>query len=108
MADRLQEYAQELLLRTMKDYNEYHWWSSGWLDGLEYDLWSFVCGDVDSMWDTSFGRGLKESDRDRLLTLAVDAGGWYYWSENKDDVLFIPMAKWLDLYDAHKLSLEGS
>lgn len=100
MTNKLQEYAKELLLRTMRDYSEYHWMNAGWLNDIEYDLWSFVCGDVDKMWDTGFGKGLREDDRDRLLTLAVDAGGWYYWHPEHDET-FVTMAKWLDMYEAH-------
>ena len=95
MTDRLQQYAKELLVRTMRDYSE-EYWCAGWLVNLEYELWAFVLRE-DVHWRKFLGR----ADRTRLLELANDAGGWYYWRDSSGET-FIPMEDWLKMYEEHK------
>lgn len=97
MADDMTLYVRELLRMILRDYSQYHW-SNFWIDGLEYDLWSFVCGDSITMWDSGFGRGLQPDDRDRLFDLSVKVDGWFMWSAEENKEVFVPMKKWLKLY----------
>jgi hypothetical protein len=95
---RLEQYARELLNLTMSDYSE-EYYCAGWLSGLEYELWAFVMDEDTAYWS----RWLDESDRTKLLELANDAGGWYYWSdESPVGDKFIAMDDWLKMYEEHK------
>ena len=99
---KVQIYAKELLVRTMCDYSDISPLCSRPSD-LEYELWAFACGDAETMWAGSFGKGLQEDDRKRLSELANDAGGWYYWSDEAPvGEKFIPMEDWLKMYEEHK------
>lgn len=102
MADKLNDYAKELLRMVIRDYSYYHW-SMNWIEGLEYEVWSYVCGDVDTMWASSFGKGLRPADRDRLMDLVIEVNGWYTWSDSLKKEVFIPMNKWLKLYNEWKI-----
>ena len=97
MNNRLQQYARELLVHTMRDLSQ-EYWCAGWLSNLEFELWAFV-QDEDAHWRKFLGR----SDRKWLQQLANDAEGWYYWSD-EDPVgeKFIPMEDWLKMYEEHK------
>lgn len=106
LMDKVEVYSKELLKLTLRDYCQYYW-SNNWIKNLEYDLWSFVCGDADVMWQTGFGSGLTQSDRDRLRTLSIDAGGWYCWPEGEYSEIFVPIQKWCDMYKQRK-SLENT
>lgn len=97
MASKLEQYAKELLVRTMREYSEYHW-RAGWLNNLEYELWSFACNDVETMWDGSYGQGLQDGDRERLMSLAVVANGWYTRSSVSKPPTFVTMDVWLKEY----------
>lgn len=97
MASEIEKYTKDLLLMTMRNYSQYHW-ANNWIADLEYDMWSYVCGDAESMWKTSFGDGLRPEDRERLMDLAIEADGWYAWPDNKDHEEFMSMKNWLKSY----------
>lgn len=101
MAGKLENYARKLLARTMREYSEYHW-CAGWLQDLEYELWAFACGDAGAMWKGSFADGLHNDDRSRLMDLAIEAGGWYAWSDADSSEKFMVMDQWLKHYKIWK------
>lgn len=101
MENKLQKYASELLLKNMREYSE-DFWCAGWISNLEYDLWAFVCGDTET-YGTYLSKYLDDIDREHLQTLANDAGGWYYWSEEEPvGEKFIAMDNWLEMYEERK------
>jgi len=101
LMEKVERYSKELLRMTMRDYSQYYW-ANNWIDGLEYDLWSYTCGDSNTMWKTGFGPGLKKSDRERLMDLAIEAGGWYTWEKNYPTEVFVSMKKWNRMYSEYK------
>lgn len=92
--DNARKYSRILLMQTMGDISE-DYWCAGWLQDLEYDLWAFVCGDVDKLWEGVFHEGLNEYQRQFLKTLSTDAGGWFIWQNGRE---FIEMDQWLEKY----------
>lgn len=74
------------LLEEMLDASEtyYH---GGWVIGLEYLLWSGAHDPGDIPADIAR----------RLRVLSERAGGWWRWSMEFDDPVFVPMAEWLVL-----------
>ena len=79
------------LLRLMEDESEDNW-ASSWAEEHEYMLWASVVGDAPRV------RRGGSSDPARLKELAAVANGWFAWSEEADEVEFVPMDRWLVRY----------
>lgn len=68
---------------------------AGWLDGLEYALWSMF--DVGS--DRRFGVGeVAERDVADLVRLSTRAGGWWRFDDDLGDQVFVTLPEWRRLY----------
>lgn len=90
--ERCADYAQKLLLCRMEDMSE-DYWCAGWLQNLEYSLWSFV---VDG--PGGFGLGyVDQQQADELRQLAEDAGGWWVW-DMTEGRKFVPLDEWREMY----------
>jgi len=104
LQEKLQGYARELLRLKMREISE-DYWCAGWFVGLEYELWDFVSGVTDT-YGTYLSRNLDGDDRDSLIELANDAGGWYYWSDEAGHgEQFASMDRWLTMYEEYKHGL---
>ncbi|MDQ2731002.1 MAG: hypothetical protein M3Y56_05035 [Armatimonadota bacterium] len=77
------------LLMYMRELSEkYH--SSPWSSGLEFSLWSLREGGPER-----FGLGIVRADECLCLRqLSEIAGGWWMWSEDKGDRVFVPLEEW--------------
>lgn len=85
------------LLRLMAEESETNWCCS-WGPQHEFVLWASVVGD-----EPESGKGWVE-DPGRLKELASLAGGWLAWSEEADDVEFVPMGQWLAMYGRYRVA----
>lgn len=77
------------LMARMLDESEVYWGSS-W--GDEYQMWE--CEPA--------SRPMLDEDPPeptKLKELASIAGGWFVWSEDEEDIEFVPMDRWLLMYD---------
>jgi len=79
------------LLRAMEAISEegYH---SGWQGGLERELWDIIDAGVPVAY------GHKDIDRkliEDLRRLREQAGGWWAWSEEFGDAVFVTLGVWL-------------
>ncbi len=83
------------LLRLMEDESEFSW-ASTWAPQHEYMLWASVVGDELTAGDVG------SSEPARLKDLATLAGGWFAWSEEADEVEFVPMHLWLTMYRKYR------
>lgn len=93
-----QEKAKSELYNIMHQLSE-NTYSAGWLNELEFRLWDLV---VDK---TPFGRmGEYEAKHTSamLCELAKAAGGWWMWSKENTEVVFVPLKQWLEIYFARK------
>lgn len=85
----LRRIARVALRDKMSDYSEDRW-CAGWLDGLEYSLWSLVKdGAVLDVYD----------ERCNFREMAEAVGGWFHWPEMADGPEFVEMSEWLQIYE---------
>lgn len=90
----LDEDAAIRLRDRMSNISEWHY-CAGWLDGLEYSLWSILGG----AGDTRFGmHDVSHHDIAELARLADKSGGWWMWDEDLGAQVFIRLAEWRRLY----------
>ena len=94
------ETAIGLLLRLMDDESEINW-ASSWAHGHEYMLWACVVGDPSELV-----RGVA-SDATYLGQLAAIANGWFARMDELDDVEFVELDRWLEMYAQQRAELEG-
>jgi hypothetical protein len=76
---------------------------AGWLDGLEFTLWDYVCGQSNSgVWSM-----IEPDELTQLTKLAASIGGWIFWHPDHA-ATFIPLAEWLEMYrqDRHRSAEE--
>ena len=86
------ELVRETLLRMMEDMSE-DYWCAGWLNDLEYSLWTAVItGNV------NFGWGMQERELTRLKHLHEMAGGWWIWVGGEERQRFVTTDEWLKIY----------
>ena len=69
-------------------------WSSGWMRGLEYELWRAVQSPAYKV-----GRlQLSPTQCDRLRQLSEKCGGWIAFDDQHEES-FVPRAQWLTRYE---------
>lgn len=73
----------QALLSLMLGYSE-DCYCATWLVDLEFILWTKATNPADGL-----GRSLAR--------LSADAGGWWAWSDDDGDAVFVPMARWLEM-----------
>ena len=87
-----EELVREALLRMMEDISE-DCWCAGWLQDLEFTLWTAVItGNLD------FGWGMQERELTRLKHLNEMAGGWWIWADEEKGRRFVSTEEWLKIY----------
>ena len=91
MSHRTEE--QDALLSYMRDLSE-DLFSAGWLSSLEFILWSMLLGHEDSS-----GRELSSFQKRYIHFLSDQAGGWFYWPEEENKACYIPLNKWVEIYE---------
>jgi hypothetical protein len=79
-----------LLYRLMSGLSE-RYFCAGWLDGLEFSLWSAAHG------LGKVRRFISRCDAEHLRKLSKRAGGWIVWD---DGPRFVSMEKWLETLSA--------
>lgn len=84
--------ARRLLEQKMSAISEYCY-CAGWLDGLEYSLWSFV-QEGPRNWGQ---REVTQNDIDELKLLSEICGGWIVWDDKYKET-FVHMNTWRGLY----------
>lgn len=61
---------------------------AGWMSDLEYDLWQIAP-------ETSYGHGTITARQAQLLRLlAEEADGWWTYSDDHGDPVFLDLASW--------------
>jgi hypothetical protein len=81
--------AKQMLLELMTDLSE-ECFHAGWMDGLEYALWSAAQGGK----PYKYGQCVISTEECRMLKLLSEtAGGWWVW---RDDEVFLCLDEWLD------------
>ncbi|MHC5718827.1 MAG: hypothetical protein ACYTX0_43875 [Nostoc sp.] len=83
------ENPKEFLRQMMSNISE-KMWSAGWLDGLEFLLWTKVrqCSPdltLREIADFNFYAGL--------------AAGWWMWDKEKKSEVFVSLKEWIDIYE---------
>lgn len=64
-------------------------YSAGWMEGVEFTLWTAVIGD-----QRSFGRlQITEKMLQRLKDLSADCKGWIYFDESNEES-FLLIEQW--------------
>ena len=92
LRNKLQEYASDLLLKTVREYSE-DCWCAGWLGNMEYELWAMIGKWTDGGPSTvEWGQGTV--DVERLNELSLDARGWWTYEDGVGK-RFVPMVDWL-------------
>jgi len=80
----LREYMSEL----SEDY-----YCAGWLNNLEYSLWSMMT-DGPGKWGLGH---FKWEEVHALIFLSHESGGWWRWNDTHGDCEFLTMSEWRDL-----------
>jgi hypothetical protein len=91
---------RHFLRQTMHHISEERW-CAGWLVDLEYILWREVLAYKAAGEPPHTTLGWLEGARE-LAFLSYRAGGWWRWSPEQKDEVFVPMAEWEQLYAAHE------
>lgn len=79
-----------LLGRLMSDLSE-DYWAAGWLIDLEFELWQAVTGG--KAWITA-------AEVARLRYFSGKCGGWIVFNDGPPYRRYVPLAEWLNAYDA--------
>jgi hypothetical protein len=75
------------------------YWCAAWLRGLEIGLWKVREGQqgtfaADGKEADEWTGDLPPEDVARLRTLSDQCGGWWGWSEEDGDEVFVPLDEW--------------
>ena len=82
---------QRRLAEYMSELSEEAYYAR-WMDGLEFDLWKAVNGNL-----TEYGRLLIEDKIiERLTQLSTEAKGWIYFDDKLEEI-FMPMDVWKEI-----------
>jgi hypothetical protein len=93
MRDALRAHLRHLMSDISEDY-----YCAGWLGGLEFTLWKAA-----TEGPISFGAGvIPAATCLQLAQLADLCGGWWRWSDEAVDEVFVPMEEWLAMYREHR------
>ena len=84
---------QRDLAELMSDISE-NAWRAGWMQGLEYELWTAVKSPAGS--DTR--RLATQAQLERLSQLSKGCGGWIVFDQEREEI-FVALAEWEALYD---------
>jgi len=94
--ETMREALRDYLRRLMSDLSE-DYYCAGWLTGLEFTLWQAA---TDGPIPFGFGV-IPAATCLQLARLAELCGGWWRWSDDAKDEVFIPMEEWLPIYRRH-------
>ena len=75
------------------------YYCAGWLDGLEFSLWSFVTDTSGEPHECIRGE-VSRAEVESLRTLSQKARGWWRWDDDIGGEVFVPLAEWERLYAA--------
>lgn len=92
---------EKQLADYMSDLSERSYCAS-WMDGLEYVLWSAIVKGA-----RKYGR-LEITDEHiaKLKALSDDCGGWVIFDDEAGET-FVPLDKWLGIYESNQNQLPG-
>ena len=83
------------------------YWCAGWLTGLEYSLWYILehAADptlsADSQYKNFGMSSLLDDEIASLNSLRQKAGGWWFWSEEAQQEIFITTDEFKLMYEKH-------
>ena len=83
---------QRDLAELMSDISE-NAWRAGWMQGLEYELWSAVKLPAGS----GTRRLATQTQLEQLSKLSKDCGGWIVFDQEREET-FVALAEWEALY----------
>lgn len=92
---------QRLLVDYLHEVSE-HYFAAGWMDQLEYEVWSLVQGDPLGPAAAFQHMRFDPEHRADLVFLAQQTGCWATWSDQRNGGRPLPVAKWVPLYAAWK------
>jgi len=96
MSKALDTAAAAMLVSEMSRISE-DCWCAAWLSGLGFSLWDRTQYGGPAEW----GQGeVNAADLNRLLDLAVKAGGWWHWPESATwdtDLTFYTLDEWTEV-----------
>lgn len=96
LAAALDTDAATCLCGVMSDLSE-RCYCAGWIDGLEFHLWSVVSGAAPR---GPYGQdAITEDDVTELRDLHTRCGGWWRWDDDHAE-LFVPTADWIAIVEA--------
>jgi hypothetical protein len=70
---------------------------AGWMRDIEFYLWKII---LDGS-ETEFGfKTISEQEIANLKILSEQSCGWWYWSDEENRAVFIPLDEWQRIYQA--------
>lgn len=68
---------------------------AGWTRDIEFYLWKIVLDDS----ETEFGvKTITAQEIAHLRSLSEQSGGWWHWSDEENNAVFIALDKWQEMY----------
>ena len=68
---------------------------AGWARDVEFFLWQVVL--IGS--ETEFGvKTITAQEITRLRSLSGQSGGWWHWSKEKNNAVFVTLDEWQEIY----------
>lgn len=89
---------QRDLAELMSDISE-NAWRAGWMQGLEYELWTAVKSPAGS----GTRRLATQAQLERLSQLSNDCGGWIVFDQEREET-FVALVEWAALYEKWRAS----
>jgi sodium/hydrogen exchanger family protein len=94
--ETMREALRDSLRRLMSDVSE-DYYCAGWLTGLEFTLWKAA-----TEGPIPFGMSaIPALTCLQLARLAELCSGWWRWSDEAKEEVFVPMGEWLAIYRQH-------
>ena len=68
---------------------------AGWTDNIEFFLWQAVLNSS----ETEFGvKTITEQEIANLRSLSEQSGGWWHWSDEENEAVFVSLDEWQVIY----------
>ena len=68
---------------------------AGWARDIEFFLWQVVLQGL----ETEFGvKTITTQEIAHLRSLSEQSGGWWHWSDEENNAVFIALDKWQEMY----------
>lgn len=68
---------------------------AGWVEDIEFHLWKIVLNGS----ETEFGvKTISEQEIANLRSLSEQSGGWWHWSDEENESVFVSLDEWQVIY----------